>query len=162
MRKIHRLSRTRLYRIYTCMKGRCYNKSHNRYKYYGSKGVTICEEWLNDFCIFYQWAQDNHYQDSLTIDRMDRNGNYEPGNCRLATYSEQSINRGKLKSNTSGYTGVNWCNTSNRWVCRIMHNKISKCIGYFKCKHNAADARNKYIDQNKLKHKKSIIMEMAI
>ena len=60
------------------------------------RGITVCEEWnnlKNGFINFYNWAMANGYNDNLTIDRIDVNGNYEPNNCRWATYSVQNFNR---------------------------------------------------------------------
>lgn len=89
----HGLRHTRLYRIYRCMLFRCYNSSHKYYSRYGGRGISICDEWKNDFSLFAEWALKNGYNDTLSIDRIDVNGNYEPNNCRWVTNKVQSENR---------------------------------------------------------------------
>ena len=85
----HGKKNTRLYNIWMNMKQRCSNKNHPKYKNYGAKGISVCDEWLN-MINFYNWAMDNGYNNNLTIDRIDLNGNYEPNNCQWISLSENS------------------------------------------------------------------------
>jgi len=100
MRKSHGLykdpitgKKSRLYHIWEDMKNRCYNPKNRRFKDYGGRGITVCQEWKDDYKCFYDWAMAHGYADDLTIDRDDVNGNYEPGNCKWATQKEQGNNR---------------------------------------------------------------------
>lgn len=90
---VHGKSNTRLYTIWTGMKQRCFNPNNRAYIDYGGRGITVCDEWKNDFQAFYDWAIKNGYADNLSIDRKDVNGNYEPSNCRWATDTEQQNNK---------------------------------------------------------------------
>src|SRR5690606_9739947 len=87
--KSHGMSGTRLYTIWKNMKQRCYNPKRNRYKWYGAKGVKVCDEW-HDFVPFMEWSYDNGYEDGLVLDRLSSEGNYEPSNCRWVTEGENS------------------------------------------------------------------------
>ncbi|WP_277679659.1 hypothetical protein [Gracilibacillus dipsosauri] len=86
-------NRNRLYRIWAGMKSRCTNRNATHYESYGGRGITVCVEWLNSFESFRDWALLNGYNDDLSIDRIDVNGNYEPDNCRWVTREEQGRNR---------------------------------------------------------------------
>lgn len=114
---------TRLYRIYHNMKSRCYNKNFHKYKNYGARGVTICDEWKDDFQAFYDWAISNGYKDNLTIDRIDVNGNYEPNNCRWATNKQQSRNTTKnvyLTYNGKTQIMKDWADELNINYCTLL------------------------------------------
>lgn len=95
--KKHGMSNTRLYHIWEGMKRRCKNPKAKNYKNYGGKGISICDEWDRSFEVFYEWAMANGYEDGLTLDRIDVNGNYEPSNCRWASWEEQENNRSNNK-----------------------------------------------------------------
>ena len=88
----HHSTKTRLYKIWDGMKGRCERNKHKHYKNYGGRGISVCKEW-ETFSAFKEWAIANGYNDTLTIDRKDCNGNYEPGNCRWVTMKEQANNK---------------------------------------------------------------------
>ena len=88
----HGMSDTRLYSIWTDMKRRCYNKNNKRYDRYGKRGITVCDEWKNNFAAFADWANKNGYNDELTIERKSIDGNYEPSNCTFIPFNEQGYN----------------------------------------------------------------------
>ena len=82
---------SRLYRIHNGMKNRCANKSRHDFHYYGGRGITYAPEW-ESYETFRDWALTNGYEDHLTLDRIENDGNYEPSNCRWATMEEQQCN----------------------------------------------------------------------
>lgn len=84
---------SRIWNIWDHMKRRCISEKDKNYTYYGGRGISVCKEWLNSYESFQHWAINNGYADSLTIDRKNTNGNYDPNNCRWATRQEQVDNR---------------------------------------------------------------------
>ena len=126
----HGKTNTRLFYIWQGMKHRCYNVLDKHYKFYGGKGIKVCDEWLEDFINFYNWAITNGYREDLTIDRIDVNGNYEPENCRWATAKEQANNR----SNNRFVTYNEETHTLSEWskITGIKSDTLLKRINLYK------------------------------
>lgn len=91
--RTHGMKKTRLYRIWSGMKDRCFNSRGKYFDRYGKVGRTMCDEWANSFEAFYEWAMSNGYSDELTIDRINNDDGYSPNNCRWATWEQQENNR---------------------------------------------------------------------
>lgn len=122
----HGLSKTRIYNIWQGIKARCFNKNLKGYKNYGGRGVIICNEWLANFMNFYNWSINNGYQDNLTIDRIDNNGNYEPNNCRWVDMKTQQKNR--TNNNLITYNGKTLCLIEWERITGIKSNTIRERI----------------------------------
>lgn len=148
----------RLHRIWYGMKQRCYNKNCPAYKYYGGRGIKICDEWLNDCDNFYDWAMNNGFDPKLSkkecsIDRIDVNGNYEPNNCRWVNSHVQGANKRKSSSNISGYTGLYYVPRAllrKKWKAEIVINYKRYGLGFYATQKEALAARNQYIIDNNL------------
>lgn len=94
----HGSSRSRLYHVWDGMIGRCYRKNSDNYDWYGGRGITVCDEWRNNFQAFQDWAIANGYDEDATrgqctIDRIDNDKGYSPDNCRWITHEAQQQNK---------------------------------------------------------------------
>ena len=113
----HLMTNTRLYKIWKNIKKRCYGNTSYLTKNYKDKGIIMCEEWKNDFKIFFDWAIKNGYDNNsprgvCTLDRINYNGNYEPENCRWISIQEQQLN----KSTNRRITFNNETHTISEWA----------------------------------------------
>jgi hypothetical protein len=102
--KINGLSKTPLYKVWAGMKGRCRSKRDAAYQYYGARGIKICERWASSFLNFLEDMGPR--PDGYQIDRIDNDGNYEPGNCRWVSALENFHNRRTSKLNRDKYAVV--------------------------------------------------------
>ena len=107
----HGGSGTRLYKIWKQMRIRCNCITNPTYRFYGARGIKICDEW-NDFAVFREWALSHGYRDNLSIDRIDADDNYKPQNCRWITMQE-NLDRARKRKFYS-YAGKTLCH--NEWA----------------------------------------------
>ena len=120
------ISDKRLANIFKSMKERCYNSNEKSYKWYGAKGIKICQEWLDNPNKFEQWAFDNGYSDTLTIDRIDENCDYCPENCRWIT----AKNNARYKSTTNIISVNGESHTGREWaeILKLGTNTINSML----------------------------------
>ncbi len=133
---------SRIYNILITMKQRCENPRNPNYKYYGGRGISICPEW-HDYMTFKKWALSNGYNDTLTIDRIDVNGNYEPSNCRWVTMKVQANNtRGNHYISLEGVT-----KTRTQWA--ELFGILPTSLDNYKWKHKCSyeEAVKHYVEQ---------------
>ena len=149
----HGLTGTRIMKIWTMMKIRCYTKTYDGYWRYGARGIRVCDEWLHDVAAFAEWANNHGYSTKLTLDRVDGDKGYCPENCRWATQTVQTRNRGINSNNNSGYKGVYLEGRSNKYVACITVDYKAIHLGRFDTALGGAIAYNTYVSANKLEHK---------
>lgn len=123
------------YSTWRGMKQRCSNPKSHGYKYYGGRGISVCERWLS----FQNFLDDmGERPENMTLDRIDVNGNYEPGNCRWATWVEQADNRRQA----SNCVDIGLEKQGDKWRCRIWYQGKNRNIGTYTKK---ADAIKAYV-----------------
>lgn len=147
----HVWSSARLRQIYDCMYYRCYNKKDKAYRFYGEKGIKICEQWLHNSKKFEEWALNNGYKEDLTIDRIDSSKGYSPENCRWIS----SSNNSKYKSTTNIIEVNNEKHTGREWakILQVSTNTINLLLR----KHPEEKVKKfielRLIDKNKNNHR---------
>ena len=147
----HGLSGHKLFKVLSSIKDRCNNKNNKSFDYYGGRGISVCDDWKNDFMSFYDWAINNGYADGLEIDRIDNNGNYEPLNCRFVARNIQVQNTRLLNStNKTGYRGVCWVKEKNKFLASIQVNKKHIHLGYSNDAITCALLYNNYVKKHNL------------
>lgn len=131
-------ARTGEYRIWSLMLRRTRATSGHEFFYYRSRGITVCERWQK----FENFLADMGPRPtpSHSIDRINNDGNYEPGNCRWATLSQQNRNTRMLARNTSGLRGVSWSKAAGKWRAQIKVNGNVRHLGTFGDAQSAAEA----------------------
>ena len=125
---IHHKSSSRLYNVWRGIKTRCYNQNSTKFYLYGGRGISMCDEWKNNFEAFYYWAINIGYIEDAeygqcTIDRIDNNGNYEPKNCRVTNLFIQANNTRKNRI----ITYCNQTHTLAEWM-RILNLSRGKTL----------------------------------
>lgn len=153
---VHGLSGHILYKVWSDMMRRCYNPEYKNYIDYGGRGITVCERWHS----VENFIEDMYptFEEGLTLDRINVDGNYEQSNCRWATKFLQAQNTRLLRDNNkSGFRGVSWHKRDNKWVARITVNSKKVHLGYFNTAEDGAIAYNNYVIENDLEHPLNIL-----
>lgn len=130
------------YNSYRCMRSRCYRPKDPSYKYYGGRGIKVCDEWLN-IENFGKWVKEHPYFEGATLDRINVDGDYEPSNCRWATMAEQDNNRRNTQyvewngeshtiSEWAKITGLNRSTLNNRYYRGDRGDRLFEGVRY-KC-----------------------------
>ena len=117
-----------IYNTWMGMKARCFNPNSERYLSYGGRGITVCDEWKDDFQSFYEWSISNGWSEGLTLDRINNNGGYSPNNCRWTNMTVQNNNKRNVRIIT--YNGKS--QTITEWSKEL---GISKSLLYYRITH---------------------------
>jgi len=123
---------------------RCNNPNHSHYKYYGGRGIKVCDRWLESFENFYEDMGER--PEDLTLDRIDVNKGYYPENCKWSTRSEQNSNKRVYAK--SGVRGLLFKN--NRWHTTVKFNGKPKYLGCFKTKEEAINVIESWKKENEV------------
>ena len=142
LKKKHGMSSSRIYSIWIGMNNRCTNTNYKQYADYGMRGIEVCN-CLPDFVTFYNWSMEHGYNDNLTIERIDVDGNYCicKDNLKWIPLSEQPRNTRIQRNNKSGVKGVYFEKQTGKWRAYITSNRVSIKLGRFNTIEDAIEAR---------------------
>lgn len=144
----HGLHKSHLYSVWEGIMDRCYNKNSTGYKFYGGRGIKVCQTWHSPEK-FIRWAEKNGYNNGLTIDRTNNNGNYSAKNCRFITQRENCLNSRKIRStNTTGFRGV--CPNKGKFYAYATHKGKTYSLGNHNTAKEAAICRDNFIKEKGL------------
>ncbi len=152
--RTHGLCEFKDFKVWQNIVNRTTNPKAPKFEHYGGRGIRMCDEWLNnpEAFIDYIWRLPDYRKEGYTLDRINPDGNYEPGNLRYANRHIQGTNKSAIRrTNTSGYEGVDYVKkTINHWQSRIVVNKKAIYLGCHATPEKAAIARNNYIIEHNL------------
>lgn len=143
----HGLSGTSIYNRWRAIINRCNNPNFNKYELYGARGIKVYPLWQVDFILFYDYvtALPDYGKLGLTLDRIDNDGNYEPGNLRWATYSHQNVNKRNIQNNPCKNIFFNE-DTGKYWV-RIKRDKVRYYLGSYTDLQQSKEVVKKFIKE---------------
>ena len=149
--RTHGLRNHILYHTWNNIVNRCNNTKIKHYINYGARGIQVCERWLD----IRNFVEDMYpsWEEGLTLDRIDVNGNYEPDNCRWVDLNTQARNTRDIQiNNKSGYRGVSYCTRDKVWRSYIKDSNKTKALGSFNTALEAGKAYERYVRLNNLEH----------
>lgn len=149
---IHGLSKHRINNVWQAIKWRCYKPDSEGYKGYGGRGIALFDGWINDLKAFYDYISNlpDYDKPGMTLDRIDNDGNYEPGNLRWVNMHIQATNTRIRVNNKSGYTGVSFRSDTKKWIASITLNYKYINLGCFSSPEEANSVRVEYLKKNNL------------
>ena len=150
----HGLRYKKGYERWNSMVSRCLNKNNNSYQNYGGRGITVCDEWMNNPQLYLEHITKlpNSFVNGFTLDRIRNNDNYVPGNLRWVKWEIQNTNQRKKKISKFKYIGVYQLDKTSLFGFRIRCNGKRIYRGSFKTQEDAAKARDEFIKSNNLPH----------